>query len=81
MYYKFDRIVLARDSYVRSVLPEQWLRDITSTPQAARASFRVLYAILTLEIWHKLFLRDAVYSKPEVSTVDLFEISGTAIAA
>jgi len=67
-------IVFARDSYVRSVLPQDWLRDITANERNARANFRVLYAILTLEIWHKLFLRDREYSRPEMQTADLFEL-------
>src|SRR4051794_15072528 len=76
-----QRIIFSRDSYVRSVLPEQWLREITASAQHARANFRVLYAILTLEIWHKLFLRDRIYSKPDVTTADLFEIPQGAVAA
>ena len=38
------------------------------------------YAVLTLEIWHKLFLRDQLYTRQEVSTADLFEIPSSAVA-
>ena len=75
------QILFARDSYVRSVLPEPWLRNITANPEVARASFRVLYAILTLEIWHKLFLREQIYTKPDLTTADLFKIPSPALAA
>ena len=75
------RILLARESYVRSVLPEQWLRDMTSTQQSARSNFRVLYAILTLEIWHKLFVRERLYAKPGMTALELFEIPERAVAA
>jgi asparagine synthase (glutamine-hydrolysing) len=74
-------ILLAPDSYVRSILPEGWLREMTSSEQAARKRFRVLYAILTLEIWHKLFLRDQSYAKPQMTTADLFEIPSGALSA
>ena len=74
------RILLARESYVRSVLPEQWLRDMTSSQQSARSNFRVLYAILTLEIWHKLFVREKLYAKPGMTAAELFEIPGQAVA-
>lgn len=75
------RILLSPESYVRSILPEAWLRDMTSSEEAARTSFRVLYAILILEMWHKLFLRDQLYTKPDVDTVDLFEIPARALCA
>jgi asparagine synthase (glutamine-hydrolysing) len=74
------RIVLADDGYLRTILPEDWLRSITASEAAARADFRLLYAILTLEIWHKLFIRDRVYTRPAVSCSDLFEISSTALS-
>jgi len=75
------RILLARESYVRSILPEPWLRDMISTPQNARASFRVLYAILTLEVWHKLFVSKKLYTRPEMTAMELFEIPRRAVAA
>lgn len=74
------QILLSPESYVRSILPESWLRELTSNQQAAHAGFRVLYALLTLEIWHKLFLRDQLYSKVEVSTADLFKIPSRALS-
>ncbi len=72
------QILLARDSYVRSILPEEWLRRITATPDAVRASFRVLYAILVLEIWHKLFIREKIYTRPDMTAADLFKIGSPA---
>ncbi len=75
------RILLSPDSYVCSVLPENWLRKITADAQSARANFRVLYAIVTLEIWHKLFLRDQLYERPDMNTADLFEIPKAALSA
>ena len=68
------RIVLAQDSYVRSILPAEWLGRITSSPVMARASFRVLYAILILELWHKLFIREQRYVKPDMTACELFGI-------
>jgi asparagine synthase (glutamine-hydrolysing) len=75
------QILLARDSYVRSILPEEWLRRITATPDTVRASFRVLYAILVLEIWHKLFIREKIYTKPDMTAADLFKIGSPVIGA
>jgi asparagine synthase (glutamine-hydrolysing) len=75
------QILLSPESYVASVLPRDWLRDMTSSAQTARRSFRVLYAILTLEIWHKLFLREQSYARPEVRTEDLFKIPSRAFSA
>jgi asparagine synthase (glutamine-hydrolysing) len=75
------KILFSEESYVRSVLPEEWLRGVTANTEVARTNFRVLYAILTLEIWHKLFIREKIYTKPELSTVDLFKIPSHAVAA
>ncbi len=74
------QILLSPESYVLSILPENWLRELTSDQKAARANFRVLYALLTLEIWHKLFIRDQLYSKVEVSSVELFKIPSRALS-
>jgi asparagine synthase (glutamine-hydrolysing) len=75
------RIILARDSYVRSILPEEWLQSLTLNPEVARTNFRVLYAILTLELWHKLFIRNQAYSRPSMTAAELFEIPARAASA
>ncbi len=69
------QIILSPDAYIRGTLPEDWLRSLISSETAARDNFRVVYAILVLEIWHKLFIRDQSYERPDVSCLDLFEIS------
>ena len=71
------RIILSADSYVRSVLPESWLLEITASETHAREHFRSLYAILTLEIWHKLFIREQIYERPKVNCLELFEVAST----
>ncbi len=71
------RIILSADSYVRSVLPESWLQEITASETHAREHFRSLYAILTLEIWHKLFIREQVYERPKVNCLELFEVASS----
>jgi asparagine synthase (glutamine-hydrolysing) len=75
------QIILSADSYVRSILPEEWLKSMTSNEVAARANFRVLYAILTLEMWHKLFIRNQTYERPDVNCLDLFEIPSRTLSA
>jgi asparagine synthase (glutamine-hydrolysing) len=74
-------ILLSEDSYVRSLLPEEWLGRITSDPTVAGANFRSLYATLTLEVWHKLFIREKFYGRPEMTAADLFKIPAQALAA
>jgi len=74
------QILLSPEGYIRSILPEEWLRSITSSEVATHKNFQALYAILVLEIWHKLFIRDQSYAKPDVDCLDLFEISSRALS-
>ena len=46
-----------------------------------RLSIIDLYAILTLEVWHKLFVSKKLYTRPEMTAMELFEIPRRAVAA
>lgn len=67
-------ILLAPGSYVRSILPEPWLREMVANQSRAMASYRVLYSLLILEVWHRLFIRNKYFLKPDVGASELFEI-------
>jgi asparagine synthase (glutamine-hydrolysing) len=68
-------VLLAPDSYVRSVLPARWIESMLASHRRATESFRVLYALLILEVWHKLFIRERAYSRPSGKIRDLLAIS------
>lgn len=75
------RIIMDPNSFAGSILPGDWLRGMTANPEVARRNFQVLYAILTLELWHKLFMRDQIYSRPLMTIAELYEIPAKALSA
>jgi asparagine synthase (glutamine-hydrolysing) len=70
----FRPVLCAPDSFVASLLPRDWLASLVATDQSARANFRVLYSLLVLEIWHRLFIRERIYSRPDMTLDDLCRV-------
>jgi asparagine synthase (glutamine-hydrolysing) len=74
-------VLLAKDSYVRGVLPETWLAPMLRDRKSVNANYRVLYSLLLLEAWHRLFVVERQFDRPSVSSTDLFELSARELAA
>lgn len=70
----FRAVLCAPDSFVASLLPHDWLASLVATDQSARANFRVLYSLLVLEIWHRLFIRERIYSRPTMTLAELCRV-------
>jgi asparagine synthase (glutamine-hydrolysing) len=67
-------VLLARDSFVKTILPPGWIESLIRTPQAAAQSYRVLYSLLILEVWHRRFIREKNYARPTENIRDLLEM-------
>jgi len=74
-------VLLAKDSYARGILPETWLAPMLRDRESVNANYRVLYSLLVLEAWHRLFVVERQYDRPSVSSTDLFELSTRELAA
>lgn len=54
------------------LISAKWLKESTSTPHLRTENFRYLWAILSLEIWFRLFVNRTIGSKPpEISLREL----------
>jgi hypothetical protein len=69
-------LLLAPDSFVRGVVPVKWIQQMIATPASAAANFRVLYALLILEVWNMLFIRNRMYERPSVKIRELMAMPG-----
>jgi asparagine synthase (glutamine-hydrolysing) len=70
----FRPVLCAPDSFAGSLLPRDWLASLIATDESARANFRVLYSLLVLEIWHRLFIRERIYSRPDMTLGELCRV-------
>lgn len=68
------RLLLGSDSFARSVLPEEWLRGRLASADAMTRGFPVLYALVILEVWHRLFVLERAYERPAMSLSELFRV-------
>jgi len=64
-------LLLASDSYVRSLFSANWIESLIATEAHAVRSFRVLYSLLILEVWHRRFIHEKDYSHPTQRIHDL----------
>lgn len=54
------------------LVSEKWLKEMTTSPEMLRQSFPLLWSILTLEIWFRLFITKPLQtSPPKISVLDL----------
>ncbi len=67
----FRGVLLAPDAFVRSLVPDGWLETRLRDAGTARRHYRVLYSLLVLEVWHRLFVRARSYERPTVSVYEL----------
>lgn len=54
------------------LVSEKWLKEKTATPEMRAQHFPLLWAILTLEVWYRLFITKPVTtSPPNINVLDL----------
>ncbi len=64
-------LLLGSRSYTGSVFPKEWLRGLLGDAAQMRRNFPVLYALIVLEVWHRLFVEEKVYDRPTMTLSDL----------
>jgi asparagine synthase (glutamine-hydrolysing) len=67
-------LLLAPDSYVRTLFDGNWLASLIATDEQAARNFRVLYCLLILEAWHRRFIREKEYTRPSQTIRDLLSV-------
>ena len=68
------QVLLGPASFGRTVLPEDWLRSRLRNVDEMQRSFPALYALVVFEVWHRLFVVERSYDKPEMPLSELFEL-------
>lgn len=72
----FRRVLLdRRDSLARRLFPIKWLGSLLDRSSSGFRSLCILYSLLILEIWNKLFLEDRTFGRPEGSLEDHLRVS------
>jgi asparagine synthase (glutamine-hydrolysing) len=66
------QLVLGPDAYARRVLPEEWLQHRLRSVDDMRRSYPFLYALVVFEVWHRLFVVERTYDRPEMPLSELF---------
>lgn len=69
-------ILATPGSFAAEHLPTPWLRGMLRSRESMRASWRVLYPVLVLQIWYELFVRADLDSAPTVGLRELFGVTG-----
>ena len=67
-------LLLGPESYTRSVLPNDWLEGLLGSAERMQGNFPVLYAMVVLEVWHRLFVEERIYARPTMPLSDLFRL-------
>jgi len=75
------QLVLGPDAFSPSLLPREWLEQLLGRKEDMTRHAPVLYALVILEIWHRLFIVERRYDRPTASLSDLFEIPEKSIRA
>lgn len=53
------------------LISEKWLKNLLQFPQKNKNSFQILWSILALEIWYRLFISQPVQQRPpDISLID-----------
>jgi asparagine synthase (glutamine-hydrolysing) len=71
-------LLLGPDAYARAVLPDDWLRARLASVDAMVRSFPLLYALVVFEVWHRLFVVERIYDRPEMPLSDLVRLPSRA---
>jgi asparagine synthase (glutamine-hydrolysing) len=66
--------LLGPSSFVRTLLPSEWLMGLLATRETALSNSRVLYSLLILELWHRLFVVDRQVQRPTVRIEEMLNI-------
>jgi len=66
--------LLGPSSFVRTLLPSEWLTALLATREAALSNSRVLYSLLILELWHRLFVVDRAVGRPTARIEDILSV-------
>lgn len=74
------QLLLAKDGCVVNVLPRTWLEGLVGTRERMKANFRVLYPLVVLEVWNRLFIRERSYHRPEMTLSELFRLPSSVMA-
>ncbi len=65
--------LLGPDSVIPTVVPRPWVESLLANQAVAVTNFRVIYAMLLLEIWHRLMIRERQTTRPSMSLRDLLQ--------
>lgn len=58
------------------IVDENWIAEAVKTPESRKENFRILWAILSLEVWFKLYINNPLTVDPPYTTVrDLLQES------
>ena len=68
-------LLLGDEAYTKGVVPSGWLQSLLSSTEQMRLNFRAVYALVVLEVWYRLFVKEKIYDKPTLTLSDLFKIS------
>ena len=56
------------------IVDEEWITEAVKTPESRRENFRVLWSILSLEVWFILYINNPITSDPpDISVRDLLQ--------
>jgi asparagine synthase (glutamine-hydrolysing) len=69
------QVLLGAESYTRKVFPAGWIQGLVGDDVQVRRNYRLLYALVLLEVWHALFVQARIYHKPAIPLADLCRIS------
>jgi asparagine synthase (glutamine-hydrolysing) len=75
------RLLLGSDSYMRGVLPSGWLERRLGDRDEMRRHAPILYALVVFEVWHRLFIVEKAYDRPNMSLTDLFDFPAPSVPA
>ena len=65
-------ILRVRGGFAAEYLPRPWLDGLLASPAAMRARWPVLHALLVLQVWFELFVRNEFEEPPRASLRELF---------
>jgi asparagine synthase (glutamine-hydrolysing) len=66
--------LLGPSSFVRTLLPREWLTGLLATRESALSNSRVLYSLLVLELWHRVFVVDRAVQRPTVGIEEILSV-------
>ena len=66
--------LLGPSSFVGTLLPREWLTGVLATRKSALSNSRVLYSLLVLELWHRLFVVNRAVARPTVRIEEILSV-------